>query len=152
MSNESENNKHTDDGSLDFNWFRDFEIREKKRRNADEENLHLIKDVVDFFKDYPEDERLLLSNEVIYGMLHHKGNSLFKYDRDSYRSDAKALVVLLSDLYKPLGFAGLLAEMYWVLNRSVTTYDVRDHSAKTMARELTSMIGHVTGVLPDEEE
>jgi len=133
-----------------MNLFDGWIEQENERRNANE-NLFLTKDVVDCIKDCEEDERFLVSEKALYEMLHHAGNTLFTYERDSYRNDAKALVILLSDYYKPLGFAGLLAELFWVLNQSHTRYEHNSETRK-MARKFTGVLQDVSSMMEKEEE
>jgi len=124
------------------------EFNERRDRN---ENLFLTKDVLEWIKDCEKDERFLINDKAIYEMLHHAGNSLFTYERDSYRNDAKALVILLSDYYKPLGFAGLLAELFWVLNQSLTEYEYNSDTTE-MARKFTRSLQDVSSMMDGDNK
>jgi len=105
-----------------INIFEEERKREIARAQSNDQFV-TNKQMMEFMNDLNPEEKFRLNTKYIYTMMHHDASSMYQYDVEDARMDARALLDLLYQYYNAIGMSGLIAELYHLDKIGYAEYD-----------------------------
>ena len=96
-----------------FNLIEEERKRLKARAQANDKLL-TNQQMMGFMQEADPEGKFTLNSRYIYEMISHDAKSIYEYDVEDNRMDAKALLDLLYQYYNAIGMSSLIAELYYL--------------------------------------
>lgn len=96
-----------------FNLIEEERKRLKARAQANDKLL-TNQQMMGFMQEADPEGKFTLNSQYIYEMISHDAKSIYKYDVEENRMDARALLDLLYQYYNAIGMSSLIAELYYL--------------------------------------
>ena len=139
----SEDNK----GVEKFNLFEAEREREIARAQQNE-RLVTNQQMMDFMKEADPEQKFAVNSRYIYEMMSHDASSMYEYDVEDNRMDARALLDLLYQYYNAIGMSSLIAELYYLNSVAYSEYEPLTRGGRLGGR---GRIVHKDGTEEDQE-